>query len=76
MVHRDLKPANIMLLSDHTTVDWVKVLDFGLVKPMGQFNGLVMRVIPSQFVHNLGHTQSGPLGQISTLEMFKSLPQT
>ena len=34
LVHRDLKPANIMLLSDATGGDMVKVLDFGLVKAL------------------------------------------
>jgi len=32
MVHRDIKPANIFLCRYGRDVDWVKLLDFGLVK--------------------------------------------
>jgi serine/threonine protein kinase len=36
VVHRDIKPGNVHLCSSATDVDLVKVLDFGVAKPMKQ----------------------------------------
>ena len=36
LVHRDIKPTNIMLCEHGGLYDWVKVLDFGLVKDIQQ----------------------------------------
>src|SRR5260370_30343840 len=39
VIHRDLKPANIFLVEHCDEVDFVKVLDFGLVKRVSEPKG-------------------------------------
>ena len=39
MIHRDLKPANVFLVDHADEVDFVKVLDFGLVKNVSETKG-------------------------------------
>ncbi len=39
VIHRDLKPANIFLVEHADEKDFVKVLDFGLVKNVGENRG-------------------------------------
>ncbi len=42
MVHRDIKPANIMMARQGGMYDFAKVLDFGLVVPVGEGNRQAM----------------------------------
>jgi serine/threonine-protein kinase len=39
LVHRDIKPGNVMLCPDGTPHDRIKLLDFGLVRPVGAGDG-------------------------------------
>jgi eukaryotic-like serine/threonine-protein kinase len=64
IVHRDLKPANVFLLNDADELDFVKVLDFGLVKDIspnhredltraGIFLGTPKYMAPEQVQHRI-----------------------
>ncbi len=48
VVHRDLKPANVILLHADDDTDFVKVLDFGLVKSFVEGHELEGRAITQQ----------------------------
>ena len=47
MIHRDIKPANLMLCERGGLLDFVKVLDFGLVRPVEQTEELALTNVKS-----------------------------
>jgi serine/threonine protein kinase len=49
IIHRDLKPSNIMLLTDHTGDEAVKILDFGIAKAISSTIGRTNRVMGSAY---------------------------
>ncbi|HSV05383.1 MAG TPA: serine/threonine-protein kinase, partial [Candidatus Binatus sp.] len=47
VIHRDIKPANLMLCERGGLLDFVKVLDFGLVRPVEQTEELALTNVKS-----------------------------
>lgn len=41
LIHRDIKPGNILLSAQSNSWDYIKVLDFGLVKELGKIDDTV-----------------------------------
>ena len=50
VVHRDIKPSNIYLCRYRRDCDFVKVLDFGLVKPMGSHQAATQQALTAEAV--------------------------
>lgn len=54
LVHRDLKPENVMLLAE-PAADFVKILDFGLAKKLGDENELQKLTLTGQLIGTVNY---------------------
>src|SRR5436309_4226624 len=49
IIHRDLKPANLMVVDPDTPYEHIKVMDFGLAKLLGTFDGQGPSITGTEF---------------------------
>jgi serine/threonine-protein kinase len=49
IIHRDLKPANLMVVDPDTPYEHIKVMDFGLAKLLGPFDGKGGNITGAEF---------------------------
>jgi serine/threonine-protein kinase len=49
IIHRDLKPANLMVVDPDTPYEHIKVMDFGLAKLLGPFEGHGANITGTEF---------------------------
>ena len=65
IVHRDLKPANVLLVQRDDDHDFVKVLDFGLVKFQGQLTEITLA---GKFLGSPRYTSPEALDRHATID--------